>query len=34
MDDRIVVPAAGAGGNTLPLGTANTPLANFLQSLK
>jgi cytochrome c peroxidase len=34
MDDRIVVPAVGAAGNAVPLGTANTPFANFLQPLK
>ena len=34
MDDRVELPAVGAGGNRLPLGTERTPLANFLQSLK
>jgi len=33
LDDRVCIPAVGAGGNTQPLGTAGTPWANFLQAL-
>jgi len=34
MDDRVLVPAVGAGGTTVRLGTTATPFANFLQPLK
>jgi cytochrome c peroxidase len=34
MDDQIELLAVGTGGNRLPLGTARTPLANFLQPLR
>jgi hypothetical protein len=33
LDDRICIPAVGAGGNSQPLGTQNSPAANFLQGL-
>ena len=31
LDDRICIPAVGAGGNSQPLGTPGSPSANFLQ---
>jgi cytochrome c peroxidase len=34
MDDRVILPAVGAGGSAIRLGTAGTPFANFLQPLK
>jgi hypothetical protein len=33
LDDRLCVPAVGAGGNQQPLGTPDSPSANFLQPL-
>lgn len=33
LDDRICIPAVGAGGNSQPLGTPGSPSANFLQAL-
>jgi hypothetical protein len=34
MDDRVILPAVGAGGGATRLGTTGTPFANFLQPLK
>ena len=34
MDDRVEIPAVGAGGHSIPLGTGGTPFANFLQTFK
>jgi hypothetical protein len=34
MDDRVELPAVGAGGNGVGLGTPNTPFANFLDPLQ
>jgi cytochrome c peroxidase len=33
LDDRLCIPAAGAAGNSQPLGTPGSPSANFLQPL-
>jgi cytochrome c peroxidase len=33
LDDRLCVPAVGTGGNQQPLGTPDSPSANFLQPL-
>jgi hypothetical protein len=33
LDDRLCIPAVGAGGNQQPLGTPDSPSANFLQAL-
>ena len=33
LDDRLCIPAVGADGNQQPLGTPNSPSANFLQAL-
>jgi cytochrome c peroxidase len=34
MDDRILLPAVGSAGSSVPLGTSRTPFANFLDALR
>ncbi len=34
LDDRILLPAVGSAGSSVPLGTSRTPYANFLDALR